>query len=167
MMSGEQEFAELLERNRGSVARFLQRFLGNVHDAEDLTQETIARAYKNRHKYEPKYGLSGWLITIARNLAISFRRNQDPASVPLDEYAGHEAAVSDHAQDRGLWEAARQALGSGAYAMIWLRYGEGLSVSEIAERTGRSEIVIRVTLHRARLKLMKSRNFGLCLKGEK
>jgi RNA polymerase sigma-70 factor (ECF subfamily) len=51
-----------------------------------------------------------------------------------------------------LWEAAR-ALGGDRYRVLWLRYGEDMSIEEIAAVVGRTKLAVRVLLHRARTSL--------------
>jgi hypothetical protein len=52
----------------------------------------------------------------------------------------------------GLWDAART-LGAGRFRVLWLRYGEDMSIEEIAAVTGRTRLAVRVLLHRARTSL--------------
>ncbi|MBN2270051.1 MAG: sigma-70 family RNA polymerase sigma factor, partial [Sedimentisphaerales bacterium] len=69
-------FAELVERYGTGLLRFLRRRTNNLHDAEDLVQDTFVRAYANIHGYRSTYKFSTWLFTIARNLACTRLRRQ-------------------------------------------------------------------------------------------
>ncbi|MCA9261441.1 MAG: sigma-70 family RNA polymerase sigma factor, partial [Planctomycetales bacterium] len=49
-----------------------------------------------------------------------------------------------------LWMIANSVLSEPQYTTLWLRYGEGLSVAEVASALGKSRVGVRALLHRAR-----------------
>lgn len=64
---------------RNSYRRILGTLIALVHDvrsAEDCTQETFERAYRNWSKWRPDAPVEAWLHRIAINVAISDRRHQ-------------------------------------------------------------------------------------------
>jgi len=63
---------ELMERHATPVFHFLCRMLNHEDDANDLAQETFVRVFRARATFRPTEKFSGWLFTIAANLA----RNQ-------------------------------------------------------------------------------------------
>jgi len=75
-------FETLILRYQGMVYRFLFHFMGNGSDAEDLTQETFLNLYRKLSLHNSAQPFSSWLITMARNLAISYHRKRAPT--PLD-----------------------------------------------------------------------------------
>ena len=48
----------------------------NTDDAEDLTIEAFAKAFKNLHKFKKDYTFSTWLFRIATNNTIDFIRKK-------------------------------------------------------------------------------------------
>jgi RNA polymerase sigma-70 factor (ECF subfamily) len=68
-------FDELYRVYKRPILNYVYRFIGNRHNAEELTQETFIRAYINLHKYEPRAKFSSWLYRIAGNLARNFLRH--------------------------------------------------------------------------------------------
>lgn len=75
-------FEALVGRHQGMVYRFLFHFLGNATDAEDITQETFLLVHRKAALHNPALSFRAWLMTIARNLAVSHRRKSVPR--PLD-----------------------------------------------------------------------------------
>jgi len=60
-------FGELIERWQHRIYRFICRYVGNVVDAQDLTQETFTKAYQNLNRLSDPSRFSPWLYKIALN----------------------------------------------------------------------------------------------------
>jgi RNA polymerase sigma-70 factor (ECF subfamily) len=150
-------FDELARRYKRRLFVYLRPRLGSDEDAEDMVQETFLKLYRNIASYDPAFKFSTWLYTSANRLAIdSFRKRSAQKAHPA---AGEDLDIPDPAAEAGegpvvpgLWEAART-LGGDRYRVLWLRYGEDLSVEEIAAVLGRTRLAVRVLLHRARTSL--------------
>lgn len=158
-------FEELARRFRPRLVLALSRRLnGNRADAEDVTQETFARAWQKIGLFDLQYHFSTWLYTIAFRLATDHRRREkhnrrnvvlcDTAETPApDGDAVAAAARADEVQN--IWRHAKDALSAQQYDVLWLRYGEDRSVPGIAKALGRTRTGVRVTLHRARKALQR------------
>ena len=73
------------------------RFTGSASDAEDLTQETFLKMYRNLASFDPaRGGFSTWLTTLTRNLLVdNYRRTRMERSTDsLDEGLGGEDDAS-------------------------------------------------------------------------
>lgn len=71
-------YAELMKRYWEPVYFMLLRMITNKDDAEDLTIEAFAKAFKYLSQYSTNYAFSTWLFKIASNNAIDFlRRNKE------------------------------------------------------------------------------------------
>jgi RNA polymerase sigma-70 factor (ECF subfamily) len=154
-------FDELVRRMRPRLRRFLAARIGSDADADDVAQETFVKALANLERYDPRYRFSTWLFTIGTNLAASHQRaRRSSASLEVVEEvaaAGVDAETELIARDAGarLWERARTQLSPAHYQALWMRYAEDADIAEIARRTGRTAISVRVLLYRARRKLAK------------
>ena len=155
--SGEPEcFDEIVRRLRPKLRRFLAGRVGAEADADDLVQETFVKALDNLERYDPSYRFSTWLFTIGANLAVSHHRRRRPVSSVDAEHSDSgdaETEIIDRDAGAHLWRRARAVLKPACYEVLWLRYGEDLEPAEIARRTGRTAIHIRVLLYRARRRL--------------
>lgn len=151
-------FEELASRYRRRLFVYLRPRLASNEDAEDMVQDTFLKLYRNIDGYDPAYRFSTWLYTSASRLAIdSFRKGvavrervavDERFDIP-DPSPGPESLPGES----GLWDAAKT-LGGDRYRVLWLRYGEDMTIEEIAAVLGRTKIAIRVLLHRARTSLV-------------
>jgi len=153
-------FEELVRRYQTRLLGFLRQRTANAADAEDLTQDTFARAYENLHRFNTSGRFSTWLFTIARRLCINHglkKRPQANSEVlhPLESPAlsPHQTA-SDQDDRRQLWNAAAEILTEQQVTAVWLYYVEDMSVAEIAPVVERSRVAVKMMLFRARKKLM-------------
>jgi RNA polymerase sigma-70 factor (ECF subfamily) len=79
----EEEVLELADQ----VYRVARRLVPSREEAEDLVQETYARAFRSWHSYTPGTNLRAWLMRILTNLNIDRGRREQraPATQPLEE----------------------------------------------------------------------------------
>lgn len=83
----EEEALELSDQ----VYRVARRLVGSREEAEDLVQETYARAFRSWRSYQPGTNLRAWLLRILTNLNIDRGRREqrapDVQSIDADEFA--------------------------------------------------------------------------------
>ena len=79
----EEEALELSDQ----VYRVARRLVGSREEAEDLMQETYARAFRSWQSYTPGTNLRAWLLRILTNLNIDRGRREQrtPETQPLEE----------------------------------------------------------------------------------
>ncbi|MCD6339696.1 MAG: RNA polymerase sigma factor [Verrucomicrobia bacterium] len=150
-------FEELIERYLEPVYNYLLRLTGHPQDAEDLTQETFLRAWRNLEKFRKGRPFAAWVFTVARNLAYNHFRKRKPEAL-LGEVAPERfGAIVDQPRNSGadgaaLWELTSR-LPPAEREALWLRYGEGLDVARISRIMGKSGVAVRVLLHRGRTRM--------------
>lgn len=79
------EFSELAEPYRRELQVHCYRILGSLHDAEDMVQETMLRAWKRLDTYEGRASFRAWLYKIATNVCLDLldkRRRQSKRLLP-------------------------------------------------------------------------------------
>jgi RNA polymerase sigma-70 factor (ECF subfamily) len=86
-------FTYLIERHQALLRRFCRRLLDNPAAGEDLTQETLIRAYLALPRLEDPTRFRAWLHGIAANLARTWWRRQARAPLSLDALEPPDAST--------------------------------------------------------------------------
>jgi RNA polymerase sigma-70 factor (ECF subfamily) len=138
----ESALAALYDRYSGMLSSVLNRILRDTQAAEEILQDIFYQLWRTAAQFDPSRGsLPGWLLVIARNRAISRLRRHNPASGEslLENTIVLPATLeSTIAQQQliGKVKGALDNLPKEQRAAIELAYFEGLTHSEIAQRTG-------------------------------
>lgn len=168
-------FEELMARNQARVCAFLQRFVGNLQSAEDLTQEVFMRVYKHRDSYRPEARFSTWLYRVAHNVAFNSLRAKNRRPELLFGGASGDGASSSlgfvveenilaqsgatptrsvaRLELQAVVRAAVDALGPRQREALLLARFEGMSYQEIADVMKLTPKAVKSLLCRARLNL--------------
>lgn len=149
---------ELYRRYRGPVQSYLYRLCGSADLAEELTQETFARACAALIGFRGDSSPATWLFRIARNAYLNSLRRPSPQRIDTDELLAipDQAAAGDPArsfaarEERGLIAIALGQLPEKQRSVLLLRDAEGLSYAEIADVLEISLAAVKVNLFRAR-----------------
>ena len=140
-----------------SIHRFGLRMCRNVHDAEDVLQDTLINVATHLAEFEGRSSLASWVFALTRSACTRKRRglkNRPPLS---DDHLAREAdrapSPEVRAADRELSAALSSALAglSDDYReVILMRDVEGLAAPEAASALGVSVAALKSRLHRAR-----------------
>jgi RNA polymerase sigma-70 factor, ECF subfamily len=145
------------------VFRMAYLILGDRHEAEDAAQETLIRAYRSLHQFDPERPLKPWLLSIAANTAKNRRRAGWRYIKALRRLFRLEQAVAAYTSEASasatdslhLWEAV-QSLPQNDQQIIYLRYFMELSVAETASALDIPPGTVKSRLHRALERLKAS-----------
>jgi RNA polymerase sigma-70 factor, ECF subfamily len=143
----------------------------NETDAEDVAQETFIKAFYNLAGFRGESKFSTWLISIALNEARRrLRRRATIRIMSLDELQGEEIAACptplhdwralppDEVEREEVWKLLRKAVEGlpNIYQQVFLlRDVEEFDINETAQILEISTSLVKVRLHRARLKLQR------------
>ena len=175
----EAAFTALTEPHRRALHVHCYRMLGSLHEAEDVVQETMLRAWRRLDTYRARAPFRAWLYGIATNAcldALAKRRPRilprdiadpdDPSAPPappltdvawLEPYPDRlrdetepETRLERRESIRLAFVAAIQHLAPRQRAVLLLRDVLGWSAKEVAELLGSSVASVNSALHRAR-----------------
>lgn len=158
-----EELAALFREHHKAIFRIAYRITGSRSDAEDVLQTIFLRLTPNRRDLAPNP--EGYLHRAAVNASLDLIRRRTRANfVALDVIDFNRSpklsaqSPEDDFADVELRELIRHAVakleGHAATAFA-LRYFEGYDNKRIAQVLGTSQMVVAVTLHRARTRLRK------------
>jgi RNA polymerase sigma-70 factor (ECF subfamily) len=179
---GEQDFSAHAEPYRRELLAHCYRMTGSLHDAEDLVQETLLRAWKSYDRFEGKSSLRTWLHRIATNTCLTALEGRQrrplptglgaPSSDPADELVERREVpwlepLPDVTQDpadpsvivgsresvRLAFVAALQHLSPRQRAVLLLRDVLQWKSAEVAGAIGTTTIAVNSLLQRARSQL--------------
>jgi RNA polymerase sigma-70 factor, ECF subfamily len=141
------DLEQIFRAHQKEIYVYFLRTTGNRHRAEDLGQETFARACSAALVFRGDASVRTWLFSIARRVLVDDIRRRGPATVPLETEAAGPAG--DPGERLAIEQALRELPLSSREAIV-LCDVLGLSPSEAAEITGLNPNAFRVRLHRAR-----------------
>jgi RNA polymerase sigma-70 factor (ECF subfamily) len=129
------------------------RFCGNHHDAEDLLQEALMRAYRSIGRFRGMSSFATWLSRIMLNSLLNHKRKKSPKSAhEITEGAGYAIPGSDRATYNqvlvGQILHRLDALPARQKLMFILKHQEGLTCEEIADQLGTTIGTVKKTLFR-------------------
>ena len=158
---------EALERQSRFVSEHLRRIfvqiyriVGNVADAQDLTQEAFIKALQRQDQLKDELKAAHWLSRIATNTALDFlRRHSRVAFCEMDAAPeSPEESPEDlvlRGEHRDYLEDGLRLLTPRERAALVLRDVEDLPADEVARRLDCSKATVRSHIANARIKLRR------------
>lgn len=171
------------EPYRGELVAYCYRMVGSFHEAEDLVQDTMLRAWKARERYDPsRASVRTWLYRIATNVCLTALEGRARRALPsglgapsenpgapltptfdipwLQPFPDARYDVEARADLRLTLVAALQLLPARQRAVLVLREVLEFSAAEVAEQLGTSVAAVNSSLQRARAAIAGVRDPG-------
>ena len=158
-------FERIMRRHNQRLFRAARAILNDDAEAEDVMQETYARAFAHLGQFRGEAQLGTWLVRIAVHEAFARARRRrrlaplppgdDMETLPMPDRSMpiDPEREANNAELRRLLEHAIDELPETYRTVFVLREVEGLSTATTAECLGVSEEVVKTRLSRARLRL--------------
>jgi RNA polymerase sigma-70 factor (ECF subfamily) len=129
----------LHDEHAHSLLLYVVRLTRDRARAEDVVQETLLRAWRNREVLEPADGSGrGWLFTVAKRIAIDQWRSASRRRLVLTDHVPEQTVedMAEQAANRQLVQAALQTLSIEHRQTLFETYFRGASVAQAAETLG-------------------------------
>ena len=158
---------ELVERQSRFISEHLRRvfvqiyrIVGNVADAQDLTQEAFIKALQHQEQLKDEQKAAHWLSRIATNTAIDFLRRSGRVSFcELQDVFENDAETPEQtllrSEERNYLEDGLRLLSARERAALMLRDVEGLPAEEVAALMNCSQATVRSHIANARTKFRR------------
>ena len=156
----ESGLVEIIRDYKDGLIFYLNSFVGNIHIAEELAEDTFVLLGTKKPKDKRNGSFKTWIYTIGRNIAIDYlRRNSKRTEISIDDcqeltseeeslessYIREERKIIVHRALRKLKSEYRQ--------ILWLIYFEGFSNKEAVTVMNKSVHNIETLVYRARKSL--------------
>ena len=162
----ENAFNELVDRYYRQIYRFLVRFTGSEHLAEDLIQEVFVKLYKSASTFDPSKRFRPWIYQIAANTArdvlrsasrngkrVSFQNTGEDMEMTLDQLVPGVTASPDEAMiEKETSEKVKETLmqmQDQLREILVLAYYNQLPYKDIADSLGIPLGTVKSRLHKA------------------
>lgn len=166
-------FRILVERHSRVLYALAHRMTGNAHDAEDIVQESLMKAYRQLARFESRSEFGTWIHRIGVNCALDhLRSRKSREQVIQDAQGAGEGAedmvtampANDPAPDQHLADAQIRQHVEGALGVLSvtersafvMRHFQEMPLAEIAQALGINENAVKNTIFRAVQKVRRS-----------
>lgn len=162
----QQAYAALMKRYKKAVYYMILKMIRNADDAEDLTMEAFAKAFKSLHRFKKDYTFSTWLFRIATNNTIDFIRKKKLKTMSLNttmsDDSGNSVTIDVEDDDNNPQDEFIRSqriemvrifvdkLPAKYRKLVKLRYFDELSYDEIAKTLEKPLGTVKAQLHRSR-----------------
>ena len=130
---------EIIRDYKDGLILFLNRYVNNIHTAEELAEDTFFRLATRKPRFIDKYAFKTWLYTIGRNIAINHIKHlgkitnipfEDLERIQNDEDALEQSYIKE--EQRILLHKALSKIKSEYSQVLYLKFFEDLPNEQIA-----------------------------------
>ncbi|KKU72723.1 MAG: RNA polymerase sigma factor, sigma-70 family [Parcubacteria group bacterium GW2011_GWA2_47_26] len=137
----------LIGRYLKPIYGFVYRYLGDAHNAEDVTQDVFVKIWRNLKKFDRDKNFKTWIFTIAKNTCLDFLKKKRTVVFSEYETEDGENYLADNIADLSplppeilertdiaqMLSAVMQKLSPEHRVVLFLHYNDHLTFREIAE----------------------------------
>jgi RNA polymerase sigma-70 factor (ECF subfamily) len=151
-----QAYVELVKNNKEMLYRTAFMYVKNEHDALEIVDETVYKAYISINKLKNEKYFNTWITRILINCALDYKKSSKRV-IPLDETSGiNKKFIYDEENNReeiiDLYEAVDKLQGK-YKTIIILKYFRDMRIRDIANILCCSESNVKNYLHKSLVKL--------------
>lgn len=153
-------FEELIRDYKKSAYNIALRFLRNVEDAEDVSQEALVKVFKSIKNFNMQSTFKVWLYRIVVNACLDFKRKKSIDFYPIDELMNFTGSNDDNPDDMvdknytsEIVNMSINKLEDDFKTIIILRDIQGFSYNEISEILSCNLGTVKSRISRARKNL--------------
>jgi RNA polymerase sigma-70 factor (ECF subfamily) len=155
--------SRFISDNLRRIFRLIYRIVGNVADAQDLTQEAFIKALQREDQLKDAEKAAHWLSRIASNTAIDFLRRHGRVNFCEIESLVEPLSEPSDSPEQAVLRSERQAYLEEGLAVLTerertaliLRDVEGLPAEEVARQLNCSKATVRSHIANARIKFRR------------
>ena len=157
-LDGEDEgLVEIIRDYKDGLILFLNRYVNNIHTAEELAEDTFFRLVTKRPRFSGSASFKTWLYTIGRNTAVSHLRrsgrvctlpDEDLAALRSDEEALEHSYIRE--EEKILLHKTLSKLHTDYSTVLHLKYFEDLSHDQIAAVMKKSKRQVTNLIYQAK-----------------
>lgn len=146
-------YAVMLDECASWLRRYFRRRVP-PHQLDDLVQDVLLALHNKRDSWDPARAFMPWLAAIARYRWVDhLRKVYRTEADQLEDWDAAEESSEEAVLARLSLERLFVNLPAGQAEVIELVKIEGLSITEASEKTGQSESLVKVNIHRGLKKL--------------
>ncbi|MCR8657362.1 RNA polymerase sigma factor [Paenibacillus endoradicis] len=153
-----EDFSDVYNEYAPGVYRFLLTLTRNENMAEEITQETFYRAFRQINNFRGESSLYGWLCQIAKNIYFNESKKNKRTTVAISE---HDTDCSDdftvqlmHKEQAIVLHQILHGLPDPYKEVFTLKIFGELKFREISALFGKSESWAKITYYRAKERII-------------
>lgn len=169
-LKGDEKSLEvLIQQYLRPIYSFICRYIGDVQEAEDITQKVFVRMWQNIRKFDRQKNFKTWIFSIAKNASIDFlKKKKDIPFSEFDTLNGENIFVNTIVDNSPLPQevieqndkketlaAVIEKLSMPYRTILYLRYNDYFKFREIAEILGEPLNTVKSRHRRALIQLKK------------
>ena len=153
---------EIVNDYKDGLILYLNKYVSNIHIAEDLAEDTFFKIMVKKPRYTKKYTFQAWLYAIGRNVAIDHIRKQakyiktpvdDLEMLVLEEETLEQSYIKD--EEKIIVHKVLGQLKPEYKQVLWLIYFEGFSNGQAAQIMKKSKHQTETLVYRAKRALKR------------